>query len=161
MINRGADFYSVNAFIKILCIVGIYLFFSFLIIGFKADQLILSAIFLTGYFSSITGRKFILAFSIFIVYWILFDYMKAFPNYVHNKYIFWNCTIQKNHYLVFIKMESRLLPMNFGCPVLLRIQTCCPAYFIYAGYLCRLVLLPGYFLRIKLFFCNSLSVSCW
>ena len=85
MIKRRADFYSINAFIKILSIVGIYLFFSSLIIGFKIDQLILSAIFISSYFSSITGRKFILAFSIFIVYWILFDYMKAFPNYVHNK----------------------------------------------------------------------------
>ena len=85
MVKRGADFFSAQTVLKILSIVGIYLFFSSLIIGFKTDQLILSAIFITGYFSSITSRKFILAFSIFMVYWILFDYMKAFPNYVCNK----------------------------------------------------------------------------
>jgi len=33
------------------------------------------------YFASSGTRKFILAFSIFIVYWIVFDYMKSFPNY--------------------------------------------------------------------------------
>ena len=85
MSNREADFYSIKSFIKIFCIVGFYLLFSFFLIGFKTDQLLLSAIFFIGYFSSITGRKLIVGFSIFIIYWILFDYMKAFPNYAYNQ----------------------------------------------------------------------------
>jgi hypothetical protein len=36
------------------------------------------------YYVSAITRKFILGFSIFIIYWIIFDYMKAFPNYNYN-----------------------------------------------------------------------------
>jgi inositol phosphorylceramide synthase catalytic subunit len=58
-----------------------YLLISFLLIGFKTDQLVLAAIFSTLYLASAVTRKFILGFSVFIVFWIIFDYMKAFPNY--------------------------------------------------------------------------------
>jgi len=61
-----------------------YLILSYFLIGFKSDQLVLVVIFNTLYFLSHTTRRFILAFSIFIVYWIIFDYMKAFPNYRYN-----------------------------------------------------------------------------
>ena len=62
----------------------IYLLLSYFLIGFKQEQLVLVFIFCIAYFSSATSRKFILGFSIFIVYWIVFDYMKAFPNYLYN-----------------------------------------------------------------------------
>ena len=58
-----------------------YLVLSYLLIGFKSDQVILVLIFNTCYYASSFSRKFILGFSIFIVYWIIFDYMKAIPNY--------------------------------------------------------------------------------
>ena len=58
-----------------------YLLLSYFLIPFKTDQLVLIAIFNTCFFLSSVSRKFIIGFSIFIVYWILFDYMKAFPNY--------------------------------------------------------------------------------
>ncbi|MET0569869.1 MAG: phosphatase PAP2 family protein, partial [Pedobacter agri] len=38
----------------------------------------------TLFYLSNGTRRFIIGFSIFIVYWILFDYMKAFPNYLYN-----------------------------------------------------------------------------
>jgi hypothetical protein len=61
-----------------------YLLISIGLVGYKPDQLVLIFIFnLLFYLSSVT-RKFILGFSIFIVYWIIFDYMKAFPNYNYN-----------------------------------------------------------------------------
>lgn len=61
-----------------------YLLISYYLVGFKTDQLFLIGLFnLLFYLSPIT-RKFILGFSIFIVYWIIFDYMKAFPNYNYN-----------------------------------------------------------------------------
>lgn len=85
MAKREVDFYAVKTIIKIACIVLFYLLCSYFLIGFKIDQLVLSALFVTAYFSSVTGRKFIIGFSIFIVYWILFDYMKAFPNYAYNQ----------------------------------------------------------------------------
>jgi hypothetical protein len=62
----------------------IYLLLSYFLIGFKQEQLILVSIFCIAYFSSAISRKFILGFSVFIVYWIVFDYMKAFPNYLYN-----------------------------------------------------------------------------
>ncbi len=61
-----------------------YLFISYLVVGFKSDQLVLIAIFNSCYYSSAISRKFILGFSVFAVYWILFDYMKAIPNYNFN-----------------------------------------------------------------------------
>ncbi len=61
-----------------------YLILSFLLIGFKTDQLVLITIFNILYLISPATRKFIIAFSPFIVFWIIFDYMKAFPNYLFN-----------------------------------------------------------------------------
>ncbi|HJW16856.1 MAG TPA: phosphatase PAP2 family protein [Flavisolibacter sp.] len=63
---------------------SIYLVLSIILLGFKVEQLILILFFNTFYFASKTTRKFILGFSIFIIYWIIFDYMKAFPNYHFN-----------------------------------------------------------------------------
>ncbi len=61
-----------------------YVCISALIIGFKPDQLFLAALFNVLYYASLPSRKFILGFSIFIVFWIIFDSMKAFPNYMFN-----------------------------------------------------------------------------
>ena len=63
---------------------AIYFLVSYLLIGFKTDQVILAAFFNILYFASRTTRHFILGFSIFIIYWIIFDYMKAFPNFRYN-----------------------------------------------------------------------------
>src|SRR5688572_614050 len=62
-----------------------YLLASFFILGFKTDQLVLVGLFNILFFFSHTTRRFILGFSIFIIYWIVFDYMKAFPNYRFNE----------------------------------------------------------------------------
>ena len=58
-----------------------YLAFSTFLIGYKPDELTLVVIFNILFYASAITRKFILGFTIFIVYWIIFDYMKAFPNY--------------------------------------------------------------------------------
>lgn len=62
-----------------------YLLLSYFLVGFRTDQLVLVVIFNVLYFASFTTRRFILAFSIFIVYWIFFDYQKAFPNFRYNQ----------------------------------------------------------------------------
>jgi membrane-associated phospholipid phosphatase len=54
------------------------------LIGFKTEQLFLVAFFNILYYASPGTRKFITGFSIFILYWIVFDFMKAFPNYRYN-----------------------------------------------------------------------------
>lgn len=61
-----------------------YLLVSFVLVGFKSDQLFLIGLVNGLYFASSPSRKFVIGFSIFIVYWIIFDYMKAFPNYRYN-----------------------------------------------------------------------------
>ena len=87
MINTRSrtNFYSLKNAAVIFFIVALYFLLSFLLIGFKTDQLVLSGIFCAAYFSTAVSRKFIIAFSIFIVYWIIFDYMKAFPNYNYSQ----------------------------------------------------------------------------
>jgi hypothetical protein len=60
----------------------IYLTSAFWLIGFKSDQLMLVVVFSGLYLASSITRKFVLGFSVFIAFWIIFDYMKAFPNYL-------------------------------------------------------------------------------
>ncbi len=62
----------------------LYIVISALLIGYKTDQLFLVILFNTLYYLSIPTRKIILGFSVFIVFWIIFDSMKAFPNYTFN-----------------------------------------------------------------------------
>ena len=61
-----------------------YLLLSAWLIGYKTDQLFLVLLFNTFFYLSGLTRRFILGFSVFIVFWILFDSMKAFPNYRFN-----------------------------------------------------------------------------
>jgi hypothetical protein len=58
-----------------------YLLLSWLVVGYKIDQIVLVVLFNIAFYASAISRKFITGFAIFIVYWIIYDYMKAFPNY--------------------------------------------------------------------------------
>lgn len=60
-----------------------YLLFSYFLIGFRPEQLVLVGICNGCYFLSGTTRRLITGFSIFVVFWILYDYMRAFPNYAY------------------------------------------------------------------------------
>jgi hypothetical protein len=79
---------SVHINLKSVVIVSLlsaaYLLLSFFLLGYKSDQLVLVLIFNALFYASSQTRKFILGFSIFIFYWVIFDYMKAFPNYNYN-----------------------------------------------------------------------------
>jgi inositol phosphorylceramide synthase catalytic subunit len=61
-----------------------YLLVSYLLIGFRPEQLFLVVLCNVLFFASFVTRSFVVAFSVFIVYWIIFDYMKAFPNYKYH-----------------------------------------------------------------------------
>ena len=66
-------------------ITAAYLLLSSFLVGFKPEQQVfLAAFFNVFYFSSRITRKLITGFSIFFIFWIIFDYMKAFPNYLYN-----------------------------------------------------------------------------
>ncbi|MDP4150039.1 MAG: phosphatase PAP2 family protein [Bacteroidota bacterium] len=58
-----------------------YLLLSAILIGYKPEQLFLVILFNFLFYLSGPTRRFILGFSVFIVFWIIFDSMKAFPNY--------------------------------------------------------------------------------
>jgi len=60
---------------------ALYLLVSCWLVGFKSDQVFLAVIVNILFYLSVITRKFVTGFAIFIVYWIVFDYMKAFPNY--------------------------------------------------------------------------------
>ena len=60
--------YSRKSIVVALVVSVIYFLISYLLIGFKTDQLLLAAIFNTAFFLSPVARKFILGFSIFIVH---------------------------------------------------------------------------------------------
>jgi hypothetical protein len=59
----------------------LYLLVAALLLGYKNDQLFLVLLFNTFFFLSGATRRFILGFIVFIAFWVLFDFMKAFPNY--------------------------------------------------------------------------------
>ncbi|MBB5637873.1 hypothetical protein HDE68_003798 [Pedobacter cryoconitis] len=84
-IRLNKPFFSVRDIIATTLISLAYLLISYFLIGFKSQQVVLLVIFNSLYYASTITRKFILGFSIFIVYWIIFDYMKAFPNYAFNR----------------------------------------------------------------------------
>jgi len=84
----GAINNSVKINFKSIVIVSLvsiaYLLLSSFLIGYKSDQLVLVFLFNILFYLSVPTRKFILGFLIFIFYWVIFDYMKAIPNYNYN-----------------------------------------------------------------------------
>ncbi len=78
---------SLFAFKRVLLIAAItvaYLLLAYWLIGFRIDEIYLVVFFNVLYFSSTLSRKFVTGFSVFIVFWIIFDFMKAAPNYLFN-----------------------------------------------------------------------------
>ena len=75
---------TVQSILIVFAISLAYLLLSYWLLGFKAAQLWLVGICLILFFASPLSRKFITGFFIFLVYWTIFDYMKAFPNYNFN-----------------------------------------------------------------------------
>ncbi len=67
----------------VLLLSVVYLLVSYVLIGFRSEQLVLVGLCNACYFLSETTRRLIIGFSIFVVFWILYDYMKAFPNYAY------------------------------------------------------------------------------
>lgn len=63
---------------------ALYLILSAILIGFKTDQLFLVGLFNVLFYASDPTRRFIIGFSVFIIFWIIFDMMKAFPNFRYN-----------------------------------------------------------------------------
>lgn len=88
-----------------------YLLLCVILIGFKTEQLFLVAFFNILYYLSPATRKFITGFSIFILYWIVFDFMKAFPNYRFNT-VHIESLYHAERYLFGIREGGQLLTPN-------------------------------------------------
>lgn len=112
MLNvAAAKFYSPVNILLTTIISGLYLLLSYWLIGFKPEQLWLVVIFNASYYAHPVTRKVILGFSIFIVYWIVFDYMKAFPNYLYN-HVSIEGLYQADKSIFGIKSKGVLLTVN-------------------------------------------------
>lgn len=85
-----------------------YLLLSSWVVGFKSDQVVLVVIFNVCFYASSITRKFILGFSVFIVYWIIFDYMKAIPNY----------TVSPIHMADLYNHEKSIFGINYNGAIL-------------------------------------------
>ena len=83
-LTQGSTLFHKKDIIIITLLSVSYLLLSALILGFKIDQVALALLFNFMYYLSHPTRRFITGFSIFIVYWIVFDFMKAIPNYTFN-----------------------------------------------------------------------------
>jgi len=62
----------------------IYLLIVWLLVGLKAENLVLIILYNFFFLLSNSTRKFVAAFTIFIVFGIVYDLMKAYPNYMVN-----------------------------------------------------------------------------
>lgn len=77
--ERSISLYSVKSIRTAVLLSAGYLLLSKVLIGFKPDQLFLIALFNILYFVSAITRKFILGFSIFIVFLDSFRLHESFP----------------------------------------------------------------------------------
>lgn len=73
--------FTTRLLLMMFVISAAYLLLSYALIGFRPEQVFLVVLCNVLFFSSLATRSFVISFSVFIVYWIIFDYMKAFPNY--------------------------------------------------------------------------------
>jgi inositol phosphorylceramide synthase catalytic subunit len=60
----------------------IYLWVFNSLIGIKGEHIFLSVFCVSAYTFHPYGKKFVFAFLLFLIYWIIWDGMKAFPNYL-------------------------------------------------------------------------------
>jgi membrane-associated phospholipid phosphatase len=80
-VNKIAKKKDWNGVVALISLSLIYLLYSYMSFGIRKDQLMLLAFVNGTYLLNGIWRRFILAFAIYIVYWIIFDSMKLFPNY--------------------------------------------------------------------------------
>ena len=61
-----------------------YLLWTTLVLGLRIDHLMFIALSLGLYFGNSTTRKLLLSLIFFAIYWVLYDSMRALPNYMVN-----------------------------------------------------------------------------
>lgn len=74
-----------NSVLAAILLSALFLVYASVIVELRSDHIQLWLICLIGYFAHPQTRRFVTGFSIFIVYWVIYDSMKAYPNYWFNK----------------------------------------------------------------------------
>jgi len=67
-----------------LLLTTIYLAWCYFFIGLRIDHFFIIAVCLITFYGNNYTRKFVIAFSVFLVYWILYDSLRVFPNHLCN-----------------------------------------------------------------------------
>lgn len=62
----------------------LYFCWVFFFVGLRPDHLFLIFIIIAGYIAHPFSKKMVLGFMLFIIYWIIYDSMRVFPNYLFN-----------------------------------------------------------------------------
>jgi len=61
-----------------------YLVLSCFVVGYRHDEVFIAGLFFVLYVASKKTRNFVLTMAPFLLFWVIFDYMKALPNYKFN-----------------------------------------------------------------------------
>src|SRR3954465_13591304 len=77
----GIKRYSLKQLLTVPLLSALYLIMSQLLTGLRNDHFVLVGIVNVLDFSSVKTRKLVTGLSVIIIYWIIFDSMKAWPNY--------------------------------------------------------------------------------
>ena len=82
-LDWNSDFYKFDKkeILWIFIVSAIYLFVINFFTGYRPDHLHFLIFYIVAYFAHPVTRKFVLGFSIFFIYGIIFDSMKGYPNY--------------------------------------------------------------------------------
>ncbi|HEX2937025.1 MAG TPA: phosphatase PAP2 family protein [Bacteroidales bacterium] len=75
---------SLRAIITVIITSLVYVVLMAILVGLKPEHLFIVGIFNICFFLGSQTRRFILAFSIFIVYGVVYDLMRIYPNYLVN-----------------------------------------------------------------------------
>lgn len=68
----------------VLALAGIYLLWAWLVVGMRGDHWVFTAVCMALYFGHPFSRKLVMALVFFIIYWVLYDSMRVYPNYEFN-----------------------------------------------------------------------------
>jgi len=69
----------------VAALTGLYLLWTGLVIGWRIDHFVVLAACLAGYYAHRQSRRFTVAFFIFVVYALIYDSMRVYPNYRLNE----------------------------------------------------------------------------
>lgn len=76
--------FSKRETIIVLILTALYLLWVTLAVGLRNDHFIFLALVLSLFFTSLRSRKVVMALIFFIIYWVVYDSMRIYPNFEFN-----------------------------------------------------------------------------